>query len=87
MSEATPEANSLAWDICTGIIYPRLADLLTTSQRYCAWDGVQLSDEQIEQITRALAETSDGIRAAIAGTIDARNARSLIEGLREEPSS
>ena len=78
MTTHSDEAQALAGDIATSIVYTRLADLVATAKRYCAWDACELSDEQLEQLTRALAEVSDGVIDRIASVVDARTAHRLL---------
>ena len=80
MTTHSDEAQALAGDIATSIVYTRLADLVATAKRYCEWDACPLTDEQLEQVTRALAETSDGVIDRIAGCVDARTASRLLGG-------
>lgn len=83
MTTHSDDAKRLAGDIACSIVYPRFADMIVTAQRYCGWDGCELRDEQVEQITRAMVEALDGTLDAITGCIDARNAFGLLEGIGE----
>lgn len=77
------ESHDLAVRIAQGCFYPRIAEAIASSVRFCEMDGCPLTEEQTEQMLTAFAEAADGIKDSIHGVLDAQTSRGLLGGLRD----
>ncbi len=64
------EALEVAGLIASETFYPRLADTVAMTIRYCALYATPLDDEQATALYRATFESGDGVMDAIAQQID-----------------
>jgi len=70
MTPRSDEALEVAGQIASECFYPRMADAVAMTIRYCAMHATPLDDDQCTQLYRATFEAGDGVMDSIAAEID-----------------